>query len=525
MALVPAALLFSPGGMVATPDHLASQAGVEMLAAGGSAADAAIAASAVLAVTSQHMCGLGGDLWALVHSQDRAAPAALVAAGRAGSGADPTRLAGLASPPPQGDPAAIPVPGCVDGWVALHERYGRLALSECLAAAIRYAEGGFPASASLASALGGVAQLMAPAGFVPPSPPLPGALVRRPALAETLAAIAASGRDAFYLGPFGEGLLGLGGGEYQRGDLERNQASWEEPLATQAWGATIWGAPAPSQSYCLLSAAWIASHLDLPGDPDDPRWAHLLVEAIVQSCADRGDVLFDGADAAALCAPSRLEQRLARVKRERASLTGYDHHDGDTVACVVMGPGGEAVSMLQSNASGFGSNLVEERSGVFLHNRGMGFTLQEGHPARYGPARRPPSTLSPTIAQAPDGRLISVATMGGDSQPQILLQLLARVLQAGQGPAEAISAGRWSLLSPASQRPAGFSTWEAGAERRLGVEANAPAAWARGLGAMGHRVVRSEPFSFGHAQMAAWKDGVCEGMADPRSGYGGVAAR
>src|SRR5205814_10302003 len=142
------ATLRAPNGMVCSVDHLASSAGVAVLRAGGSAADAAVAASAVLAVTFQHACGMGGDLFALVHGPDLGSPACLNASGRAGSGADPERLraAGHAAVPPLGDIAAVPVPGCVDGWVALHDRFGRLPLADVLAPARSYAADGFPAS-------------------------------------------------------------------------------------------------------------------------------------------------------------------------------------------------------------------------------------------------------------------------------------------------------------------------------------------------------------------------------------------
>src|SRR3954465_4956532 len=143
--------LHAPGGMVCSVDHLASSAGVAMLRAGGSAADAAIATSAVLAVTTQHMCGMGGDLFALVHHR-RGAPEPLNSSGRAGSGADPDRLRaeGHTEMPFRGDIRSVPVPGCVDGWLALHERHGRLPLADVLGPARDYAAGGFAASPLLA---------------------------------------------------------------------------------------------------------------------------------------------------------------------------------------------------------------------------------------------------------------------------------------------------------------------------------------------------------------------------------------
>src|SRR3954454_21475533 len=217
---------FAPSGMVCAVDHLAAQAGLAMLRSGGSAADAAVATSAALAVTTQHMCGMGGDLFALVHSPGDDAPAALNASGRAGSGADPDRLRneGHRVMPASGDIRAVPVPGCVDGWLALHDRFGRLPLSDVLAPAAGYAADGFAAAPFLAWTASMVADLPGGADFAAAT--APGAVVRRPGVARALDAIVDGGRDGFYGGEFGQGLLTLGAGEYDAGDLTRNNADW-----------------------------------------------------------------------------------------------------------------------------------------------------------------------------------------------------------------------------------------------------------------------------------------------------------
>src|SRR5437763_1795843 len=196
----------APRGMVASVDHLASSAGVAMLQRGGSAADAAVAASAVLAVTTPHMCGMGGDLFALVHTREARLPTALNASGRAGRGADPVqlRLEGHDVMPMFGDLRSAPVPGCVDGWLALHDRYGRLPLATVLEPAIVYAASGFPASpilAAMASQLRGVdgADDLVGNGRLQH-----GDIVRPPGVALSLQAIVAHGRAGFYGGQFGE---------------------------------------------------------------------------------------------------------------------------------------------------------------------------------------------------------------------------------------------------------------------------------------------------------------------------------
>ncbi|MGH8922197.1 MAG: gamma-glutamyltransferase, partial [Actinomycetes bacterium] len=199
----------APSGMVCAVDHLASGAGVAVMRAGGTAADAAVATSAVLAVTTQHMCGMGGDLLAVVIPPG-GQPQALESAGVAGSGADPDRLRseGHTTMPFRHDIRAVTVPGCVDGWLALHERHGARPLAEVLAPAIAYARDGFPVSPLLAASIPRVAHLADAADYLPDgSPAGVGTLVRRPGVARALEAMVADGRDGFYGGEFGAGLL------------------------------------------------------------------------------------------------------------------------------------------------------------------------------------------------------------------------------------------------------------------------------------------------------------------------------
>ena len=524
----------APSGMVATADHLASSAGVAMLRAGGTAVDAAVAAGAVLAVTNQHQCGMGGDLFALVNTPDGRVEA-LCGAGRAGSGADAlqARVEGLDRLPATGDVRAVTIPGCVDGWIELHRRHGRLPLDQVLEAAITYAATGFPASPLLALMAPLVLELdgaddylepaMAAGGRLPP-----GTLLRRPGVATALEAISAHGRVGFYLGPFGEGLLALGDGQFTRDDLATSQAEWVEPVAIDAWGHTIHSTPPPSQGYLTLAGAAVAGGLGLPDDPDDPAWAHALAEACRVTGADRDQRLHDDADARALLDPERLAQQRSLIDPDRrAAAVAPTRTGGTTVACAVdrerMG-----VTLIQSNASGWGAHIVEPSTGVFLHDRGIGFTLDDGHPAMWAAGRRPPHTLAPALVTRPDGSLRAVlGTMGGDSQPQILVQLLARVLRNGESPGQAVRAGRWVLgrSHPGGQH-GGFDTWSGDGPDLVSLEAHAPAAWDAGLVARGHDVRRSTAavdHGFGHAQLIEVIDGVLAGIADPRSLDGAAA--
>lgn len=524
--LVPFVTTYARHGMVCAVDHLAASAGVESLRRGGSAADAAVATSAVLAVTTQHMCGMGGDLFAVVHLDgDGNGPAALVSSGRAGSGADPDRLRaeGHATMPFRGDIRAVPVPGCVDGWLALHERFGRLPLADVLAPAHSYATDGFPASLTLAAATDQVDRL-AHHDF---HGIRPGALVRRRGVARALDDIVAHGRAGFYEGAFGEGLLALGAGEYTPDDLARPQSEWVESLALDAWGRRLWTVPPPSQGYLTLAGAWIADGLPLPDDPDDPQWAHLLIEAARQAAFDRIDVLHEHADGPALLDLARLAPRRHAVDADHAAVLGDRYTTGGTIHLCAVDGDRMGVSLIQSNAAGFGAHIVEPTTGIFLQNRGIGFSLVAGHPAEYGPRRRPPHTLSPALVTSTDNRLRTViGTMGGDGQPQVLLQLLARLLHSGQSPATAVAAGRWTLEGPHRRGGGGFDTWAAGGAVAVRLEGNAPSAWADGLRSRGHVVDTTEPFShaFGHAHVVHVADDHLAGASDPRARGGAAVA-
>jgi gamma-glutamyltranspeptidase/glutathione hydrolase len=514
--VVPVTTVRAPDGIVCAVDHLAAQAGVAMLRAGGTAADAAVATSAVLAVTSQHMCGLGGDLLAMV-ARPGEPPVALNASGRAGSGADADRLRadGFTTMPFHGDIRSVTVPGCVDGWVALHHRFGRLPMSVVLEPARNYAEAGFPATPTLAAAVPDVAHLPGAADYTEAGPLAAGDRVRRPGVARTLAAIADGGRAAFYEGEFGQGLLALGAGEFTAADLAVSGADWVPALSADAWGHRIWTVPPGSQGYLTLAGAWIAAGLPLPDAPDDPAWAHLLIEAAWQAAYDRPAVLHEHADGAGLIHPARLAPRRARISRSRTAVGGGTFGSGGTIALCAVDADRLGVCVLQSNAAGFGSLLVVPEVRIFLHNRGIGFSLEPGHPGQYRPGRRPAHTLSPTVVTTTDGELRGVlGTMGGDSQPQILLQVLARWLAAHQSPGEAITAPRWALAGGTSA----FETWRAPDDVVLLVEGHAPPSWVPGLAERGHRVMTTGPFNaaFGYAHLISVEPDHLAAGSDPR---------
>lgn len=510
----------------ATADQLATQAAMTAFAKGGNAVDAAIAANAAMAVVAPHLCGLGGDLLAVIHTPDGDV-VGLNASGRAGSGASAAALRadGHTEMPLRHDIRTVTVPGCVNGWSALHERFATLPLEDLLAPAIALAAGGFPASPLLVGSLGALGALddegRAQLVELVDQATSPGAVVRRPGVAFTLQAIARGGREAFYDGAFGEGLVALGGGLFTDSDVIDSAADWVEVLRADAFGVELCTIPPNSQGYLTLAIAGLSDAVGLPDDPDSSEWAHVMIEATKAASKDRPAVLHEGADGDALVAAALA--RAGEIDRSRASDLTTAGAAGDTTYLCTADGSGLAVSLIQSNASGFGSWIVEPTTGINLHNRGLGFSLVEGHPAELAPRRRPPHTLSPAIALR-EGRLAAVlGTMGGDAQPQIVAQLAARLFRHGQSPAAAVAAARWTVRG----RVTGFDTWMAATPPEVAIESGAPDEWVTALTQRGHEVVTVPPFdsAFGHAHVIAVEpDGGFSAAADPRSRVGSAAA-
>ena len=429
--------------------------------------------------------------------------------------------------PPSGDIRSVPVPGCVDGWMALHARFGRLPLGDVLDPARRLAADGFAATPGMAAAAARVANSPGGEDYKAAGPLKAGTVIRRSGMARALAEIGERGRDAWYGGEFGENLLQLGGGEYVPEDLHSPLADWVEPLGADAWDHRLWTIPPNSQGYLTLASSWIASELELE-DPDSSAWAHLLVESCRQAGWDRERVLHEHADGEALVSEERLRPRLEAIDPNRAAALGWTPAVSGTTSLCAIDSDGLGVSLIQSNAAGFGSGLVVPGVRVFLQNRGVGFSLEPGHPAEYGPRRRPPHTLAPLLVTDSGGALRLLAnTMGGDSQPQVLTQLLARHLAAGQDVGSAMVAGRWRL-SAGGQGLSGFDTWRrGGAEVIVSIEGHASEEWDAGLRGRGHAVIREAAHNgmFGHAELiSVGDDGVLSGAADPRALGSSVSA-
>jgi gamma-glutamyltranspeptidase/glutathione hydrolase len=312
----------------------------------------------------------------------------------------------------------------------------------------------------------------------------------------------------------------MGNGEYAAADLSSPLADWVDPLRTTVWDHDVWTIPPNSQGYLTLLGSAIAEGLPLPESPADGRWPHLLAEAARAAAYDRPDQLYEHADVSALFEEREIARRRALIDPERRMEMAAPASTGDTMYLCAADHDRMGVSLIQSNAKRFGSNVFEPTTGIGLHNRGIGFSLKPGHPAEYGPGRRPPHTLAPALVTRADGSLRAlIGTMGGDTQPQILLQLLTRVLRHHESAGSAIAAPRWAWAQSGASE---FDTWADPDGLHLTIEASAPQQWEDGLRDRGHRVQRVEGIlgTFGHAHLIEVDGHGFAGAADPRAMIG-----
>lgn len=454
----------APRGMVTSPHALASSAGVDILRAGGSAVDAAIATSAVLSVVYPHMTGLGGDAFWLIHDGRSGAVKFLNGGGKAAGSASwrALRDTGVSEIPLRGIvPATLTVPGAVASWTEAHSAFGRLPLARALDNAIAYAQDGFPVTARLVSfielmrdELGRqpeAAALLLPGGAVPAA----GATLANPDLARTLRAIADAGWDGFYRGPVADELTRFSreaGGFFGDGDLARQRASWGTPLRGRYRGVEIYNTPPPTQGFSVLEMLnLLEPHALHEKDLLGPERVHLMVQAKQIAYHDRDRVLADPAFVDVpdqeLISRAYADSRAGLIDPRRAlpwdQIPSYGSLAGDTVYVAVVDGDGNAVSLIQSLYGAFGSCLVAGRTGVVLQNRSAYFSLDPDHPNRLEPGKIPLHTLIASIAKR-DGRLWSVlGCMGADGQPQIQLQLYSAMIDHGLDIQEAIELPRF----------------------------------------------------------------------------------
>ena len=514
---------------VATPHPFASQAAAAAFASGGNAVDAALHAAVTLAVVYPHMCGVGGDLFALVQNPDGKL-VAIDSSGRAPLAADADALrARHGDRMPDSGPATITVPGAVRGWQALHAQGADLGWADALSAAIEAADG-FPVSADLAGSLARWADTLgADPGFasvfLADGVPRTGDPLAQPALASTLRTLADEGPDALYGGNLGarfvDGLRSLGA-PLSVEDLASHSADLVPPLRGRYRDLDVSVAPPASQGFVLLEALAAVQRLELDPDPVGPD-AGTLALVLAAAAADRDRHLADP-EAMSIHVSALLDDghlaALSDTVRDSAGHTGPPHREphvpGDTIALVAADADGWGVSLLQSLYSGFGAGVVEPSTGIVPHDRGACFTLEPGHPNVLAPGKRPAHTLMP-VAVHRDGNLAALAgTRGGHGQPQIDLMVLARAFDLGLSPSDAVAAPRWLV---GGMSPLGEDRW-------IHAEGSVPETALAGFARAGFRVEPCGPLdrAVGHAQLLVVGDGALVAGSDPRADGGALAS-
>jgi gamma-glutamyltranspeptidase len=524
-------------GVVSSPHPLATLAGLDALARGGTALDAAVAAGATLAVVYPHMTGLGGDSFWLIWDPRARRLRGLAACGAAAARATPSlyRERGLREIPTRGPQAALTVPGAVDGLWEVHrlsrEAFGSpLPWSDLLADATRLAIEGFPVSPCQARVTAGAQDLLGRADesafrllgetyLAAGRAPAPGALLRQPRLGRTLEVLGREGARAFYEGDLaariGQACEALGS-PLRTADLAAHRSRWVEPLTVPYRDGVAASLPPPSQGLAALAILGMLDAADLGTHrPDSAGYVHHVVEATKLAFADRDRWLADpeivSVPVGALLDPAYLLARAKLIADDRAAAVPVaSGHGGDTVACVTADGAGHSVCLIQSLYHEWGSGIVAGETGIVLQNRGALFSLDPAHPNALAPGKRPVHTLTPFMVLRAGRPWLVAGTMGGEGQPQTLVALTTRVLDFGLGLQAAIEAPRWVY----------GRTWGA-PTRALSLEGRFAPDVARQLGDRGHAVRVLEPWSdtMGHAQAIRCdaETGLLVGAGDPRA--------
>ena len=512
----------APRGMVVTPHPLATAAGVEALRDGGTAVDAAVAANAMLAVVYCNACGLGGDAFALVWE-----PGAARLHGFNGSGRSPAALtigavrdAGHRAMPARG-PLPITVPGAVDAWAQLLERFGRRSLADALAPAARAAADGYPLTAITSRSIAASLEFFdADARAVFAAAGAPGDTFRQPLLADSLRAIAEGGRDSYYGGPIGAEIaraVRAAGGVMSAGDLAAHRGNWVEPISTTYGDVEVATIPPNSQGITALMALNVLSVLEWPtGAPLSADRLHAQIEAVKVAWSERDRCIADPerglADPSALLSSEHAAWLASRLSPDRAQrLVPTNPPGGGTVYLCAADSDGMMVSLIESNYMGFGSGIMGGSTGIMLQNRGAYFSLDPDHPNALAPRSRTLHTLMPGMLLR-DGRAeAALGAMGGDGQPQTMVQLVTGLVDDGLDPQAVVDRPRWVALTEAAGQPLGPVSIESD-----GVDAGTVAE----LEALGHAVELVAPRTplMGWAQVIRLRpDGAYEGGADPRA--------
>lgn len=459
----------SDAGMVAAAHPLISEAGAHALRQGGNAVDAAVCAALTASVVMPEMCGLGGDLFAIVHAPNRNGAGknvAFLGSGIAPRGAsiEQMRAAGDANGTqmPYRGPLAVGVPGMVDAYFSLLDHFGSRPFAELVEPAIGHAKDGFTLTPAGAGHIETYAEMLgsfpdSKAVFLPDGTLLAeGETLRQTDLAATLQAIAAGGRDVFYQGDVGRRIaryMAENGGAITIDDLAGHATTVEPPIETTYRDYTVFQTGLPTQGLILLEALNIVANADLARlDLASAEAIHLLVEAKKLAYADRlgyaADPAFSKTPLDTLLSQAFAKRRFDAIDLKHAAkdVCPADLKDGDTTYLAVVDRDGMMISLIQSVSAAFGSGVVAGDTGVVLNNRvGRGFSLQEGHPNIYEPGKKTMHTLNCYMIADSDGTPVLVGgTPGGDGQPQWNLQTITGLIDGQLDVQAAIEQPRWT---------------------------------------------------------------------------------
>lgn len=516
-------------GMVATSQPLAVAAGLEILAQGGTAADAAVATAAALNVTEPTSTGIGGDCFALFYEAATRRIHALNASGRAPAALTLERLQreGFTDELPPHHPYTITVPGACAGWCDLVERHGCLTMAQVLAPAIRLSEEGFPVAPITAYfwQRGVERQLQhAPGGLeltIEGRAPRPGEIFRNPGLALTFQKVAEGGKQAFYQGEIAEAIAAVvqsAGGCLSLADLAVHHSTWEQPIHTTYRQVRIWECPPNGQGLAALLALNILEGFDLAEMPPlSAQRLHLEIEAMRLAFADArwfiADPRFHPVPVEALLSKEYAAERRRLLDPKRATMDqrhGTPSIASDTVYLSVVDGEGNACSFINSNYMGFGTGIVPSGWGFTLQNRGHNFSLDPHHPNALAPGKRPYHTIIPAMATRThdDSLYACFGVMGGFMQPQGHLQVMIGLVDDGLDPQAALDRPRFCIA-------------EGTADGRIALEEGISEQAAAELGQMGHStylVSGYERALFGRGQIILRDEvGVLWGGSDPRA--------
>ncbi len=532
--------VIAKNGIVATSHPLASQAGLDVLKAGGNAADAAIAANAMLGVIEPMSCGIGGDLFVIYWDAKTQKLYGLNASGRSPYQLNRKVLVdkGLSQIPSSG-PLSWSVPGCVDGWEELRTRFGSKPLAELLAPAIDAAENGSPVPEIIGLGWKHLSESLrkwpdSARTYLPGGrPPKIGEIIKLPELAASLKLIAQHGREGFYRGDIAQEIVRFSeahGGYFSLKDFADHRSDWIDPVSTNYRGHDVWELPPNGQGIAVLEMLNVLEGYDLKSlGPKHPDYLHLFVEAKKLAFADRAKFYADP-DFAKLPISDLISKTYAAAQRKRINRQQAAKQvppgdprftQGDTIYLTVVDKDRNCCSLIQSLFHAFGSQVVPGNVGFFLQNRGCSFALDDQHLNRLEPHKRPFHTIIPAMVTKDGKPWFCFGVMGGDMQPQGHVQVLVNLIDFGMNVQMAGDSAR--ISHGGSAGPTGSPMKADGGT--VSAESGIPQSAIAELERRGHVVKQpGEPGGFGGYQgiLIDWQHGVLRGATESRKD--GVAA-